>query len=235
MARWRLGDMHRSKAFSTQRSDEDLHHGGAPTTPRARLANGCGQIPDRGRQRRRPVRRAGVLGEPPESAWDKGSPGDASKARAISRCTEIKGERRQAAGSLRRGAVDTLGSADHRCRARLRPSHPAIGAAMIGWFGMAMLCYVTPKEHLGSAGPRRREGWGDRLPALPPMLLTWRKAIPRRSCGTTCSRRCAEPIFLVGRHQFNLSGDIRHGAKFPRRDAAKGRPQGGASLAPCAG
>ena len=24
-----------------------------------------------------------------------------------------------------------------------------IGAAMIGWFGTAMLCYVTPKEHLG--------------------------------------------------------------------------------------
>ena len=25
----------------------------------------------------------------------------------------------------------------------------AIGAAMIGWMGTAMLCYVTPKEHLG--------------------------------------------------------------------------------------
>jgi phosphomethylpyrimidine synthase len=25
----------------------------------------------------------------------------------------------------------------------------AVGAAMIGWFGTAMLCYVTPKEHLG--------------------------------------------------------------------------------------
>jgi phosphomethylpyrimidine synthase len=25
----------------------------------------------------------------------------------------------------------------------------AIGAAMIGWYGCAMLCYVTPKEHLG--------------------------------------------------------------------------------------
>lgn len=25
----------------------------------------------------------------------------------------------------------------------------AVGAAMIGWFGCAMLCYVTPKEHLG--------------------------------------------------------------------------------------
>src|SRR6202051_5033417 len=27
----------------------------------------------------------------------------------------------------------------------------AIGAAMIGWYGAAMLCYVTPKEHLGVA------------------------------------------------------------------------------------
>lgn len=25
----------------------------------------------------------------------------------------------------------------------------AIGAAMIGWYGTAMLCYITPKEHLG--------------------------------------------------------------------------------------
>ena len=25
----------------------------------------------------------------------------------------------------------------------------AIGAAMAGWLGTAMLCYVTPKEHLG--------------------------------------------------------------------------------------
>ena len=32
----------------------------------------------------------------------------------------------------------------------LRKSRTAtIGAAMIGWFGTAMLCYVTPKEHLG--------------------------------------------------------------------------------------
>ncbi|MDP6959846.1 MAG: phosphomethylpyrimidine synthase ThiC, partial [Planctomycetota bacterium] len=25
----------------------------------------------------------------------------------------------------------------------------AIGAAVIGWFGTSLLCYVTPKEHLG--------------------------------------------------------------------------------------
>jgi phosphomethylpyrimidine synthase len=31
----------------------------------------------------------------------------------------------------------------------------AIGAAMIGWYGAAMLCYVTPKEHLGL--PNRKD------------------------------------------------------------------------------
>ncbi|NUP91045.1 MAG: phosphomethylpyrimidine synthase ThiC [Candidatus Sumerlaeia bacterium] len=35
----------------------------------------------------------------------------------------------------------------------------AIGAAMIGWYGTAMLCYVTPKEHLGLPGKQDvREG-----------------------------------------------------------------------------
>ena len=36
----------------------------------------------------------------------------------------------------------------------------AVGAAMIGWFGTAMLCYVTPKEHLGLPGSRRRRKSG---------------------------------------------------------------------------
>ena len=39
----------------------------------------------------------------------------------------------------------------------------AIGAAMIGWYGTAMLCYVTPKEHLGPAEPRGRQGRRHRL------------------------------------------------------------------------
>ena len=30
----------------------------------------------------------------------------------------------------------------------------AIGAAMIGWHGASMLCYVTPKEHLGLVGEK---------------------------------------------------------------------------------
>jgi thiamine biosynthesis protein ThiC len=32
---------------------------------------------------------------------------------------------------------------------RCDPITSGIGAAMIGWCGCAMLCHVTPKEHLG--------------------------------------------------------------------------------------
>ena len=39
----------------------------------------------------------------------------------------------------------------------------AIGAAMIGWFGTAMLCYVTPKEHLGLPEQEGRQGRRHRL------------------------------------------------------------------------
>ncbi len=64
----------------------------------------------------------------------------------------------------------------------------AIGAAMIGWFGTAMLCYVTPKEHLGLptkedvkagviaykiARPRRRSGEGH------PAAQAWDDAISK--------------------------------------------------------
>src|SRR5208283_5037327 len=34
----------------------------------------------------------------------------------------------------------------------------AIGAAQIGWFGTAMLCYVMPKDHLGLPNRRRANG-----------------------------------------------------------------------------
>jgi phosphomethylpyrimidine synthase len=38
-----------------------------------------------------------------------------------------------------------------------------IGAALIGWYGCAMLCYVTPKEHLGLPNKRRRARRRDHL------------------------------------------------------------------------
>ena len=34
---------------------------------------------------------------------------------------------------------------------------PGIGAAMIDWYGCAMLCYVTPKEHPGRPNNSSRQ------------------------------------------------------------------------------
>ena len=39
----------------------------------------------------------------------------------------------------------------------------AIGAALAAWHGAAMLCYVTPKEHLGLPDAGRRAAGRDRL------------------------------------------------------------------------
>ena len=66
----------------------------------------------------------------------------------------------------------------------------AIGAAMIGWFGTAMLCYVTPKEHLGPARPRRRQARRDRLQDRGPRRGRRERAIRARRRGTT---RCPTP------------------------------------------
>jgi phosphomethylpyrimidine synthase len=59
----------------------------------------------------------------------------------------------------------------------------AIGAAMIGWYGTAMLCYVTPKEHLGLPDKNDVKA-GLSLTKLPRMLPIWPKAIRGHSYGT---------------------------------------------------
>ena len=62
-----------------------------------------------------------------------------------------------------------------------------IGAAMIGWFGCAMLCYVTPKEHLGLPDPTtsRTASSPTRSRRTPP---TSPRATRPRSCATTRCR-----------------------------------------------
>ena len=64
----------------------------------------------------------------------------------------------------------------------------AIGAAMIGWYGTAMLCYVTPKEHLGLAGQERRQGWRHRLQDRRP-----RRRLGQGPSGCSGARQCAQP------------------------------------------
>ena len=60
----------------------------------------------------------------------------------------------------------------------------AIGAAQIGWAGTAMLCYVTPKEHLGL--PNRDDvKQGSSPTGSRPTQPTWPRATPARRPGTT--------------------------------------------------
>ncbi len=103
----------------------------------------------------------------------------------------------------------------------------AIGAAMIGWFGTAMLCYVTPKEHLGL--PNRDD--------VKTGVITYRIAahaadLAKGHPAAQAARRRGQPRAL----RVPLGGSVqplarsRHRAQLPRRDAAEGRAQGRAFL-----
>ena len=102
-----------------------------------------------------------------------------------------------------------------------------IGAAMIGWFGCAMLCYVTPKEHLGL--PDRddvKEG-----------VITYKIAAHAAdlaqgpSGGADPRRRAlARALRLPLERPVQPLARPRHRARVPRRDAAEGGAQGRAFL-----
>jgi hypothetical protein len=93
----------------------------------------------------------------------------------------------------------------------------AIGAAMIGWYGTAMLCYVTPKEHLG-------------LPNRDDVKAGVIRVQDRRACrrpregASACAGvgRCA----VEGTIRIPLAGSVqsgdgpRHRARVSRRNAA---------------
>ena len=102
-----------------------------------------------------------------------------------------------------------------------------IGAAMIGWFGCAMLCYVTPKEHLGL--PDRddvKEG-----------VITYKIAAHAADLAKGHPAAQLRDDALSPRAlRLPLAGPVqprarsRHRARISRRDAAEGSAQGGAFL-----
>ena len=103
----------------------------------------------------------------------------------------------------------------------------AIGAAMIGWYGCAMLCYVTPKEHLGLPNKDDvREG------VIAYKIAAHAADLAKGFPGRVRTRQRAEQ----GPLRIPLGGPVqprprsRTGPLLPRRDAAAGRREVGPFL-----
>lgn len=60
----------------------------------------------------------------------------------------------------------------------------AIGAAQIAWHGTAMICYVTPKEHLRPAGIKKMSALVSSPIRSLPTPPTWQKDIPEHKSVT---------------------------------------------------
>ena len=103
----------------------------------------------------------------------------------------------------------------------------AIGAAMIGWYGTAMLCYVTPKEHLGL--PNRDDVKAGVIAyKIAAHAADLAKGHPRAQAWDDALSKAR--FEFRWQDQFNLALDPGHRARVPRRDAARRRRQGRALL-----
>jgi phosphomethylpyrimidine synthase len=87
-------------------------------------------------------------GELTKIAWDKDVPGDDRRPRSCADAHD-QGQHGQAARGCGEAPFYTLGPLTTDIAPGYDHITSGIGAAMIGWYGCAMLCYVTPKEHLG--------------------------------------------------------------------------------------
>ena len=103
----------------------------------------------------------------------------------------------------------------------------AIGAALAGWHGASMLCYVTPKEHLGLP-----EVEDVRQGVIAYKIAAHAADLARHRTGRARPRRCHQPRPL----QFQLGRPVptfarsRDRAQDARRDAAPGGLQDGRLL-----
>ena len=99
----------------------------------------------------------------------------------------------------------------------------AIGAAMIGWYGASMLCYVTPKEHLGL--PNREDVKAGiiayKIAAHAADIARHRPGARDRDDELSRAR-----YRFDWKQQFELSLDPETAAGHARRNAARRRLQG---------
>ena len=103
----------------------------------------------------------------------------------------------------------------------------AIGAAMIGWYGTAMLCYVTPKEHLGL--PNKTD--------VKDGIMAYKIAAHAADLAKGHpGAQIRDNALSQGALRVPLGGPVQprprsgQGARVPRRDAAPGRRQARALL-----
>ena len=108
----------------------------------------------------------------------------------------------------------------------------AIGAAMIGWYGASMLCYVTPKEHLGL--PNREDV---KAGIIAYKIAAHAADIARHRPGA----RDRDDELSRARYTLRLEPPVRafarsrNRARHARRDAARRKASRTRTSAPCAG
>ena len=103
----------------------------------------------------------------------------------------------------------------------------AIGAAMIGWYGTAMLCYVTPKEHLGLPDKKDVKD-GVIAYKIAAHAADLAKGHPGAQLRDDALSQRALRISLGGSVQPELGP--RHGARISRRDVAGAGSESGSLL-----
>ena len=96
-----------------------------------------------------------TLGELTADRLEARRAGDDRRARATCRCTRSRRTSTSRWRVCHEAPFYTLGPLVTDIAPGYDHITSAIGAAMIGWYGTAMLCYVTPKEHLGL--PNRKD------------------------------------------------------------------------------
>ena len=100
-------------------------------------------------QRCRAVRGTEDAGRTDEERLGVRRPGDDRRSRATFRWTRSRCRWRRRREMCHEAPFYTLGPLVTDIAPGYDHITSAIGAAMIGWHGASMLCYVTPKEHLG--------------------------------------------------------------------------------------
>ena len=175
---------------------------------------------DRRRQRRRAVRRAATLGELTQIAWKHDvqtmieGPGHVPMHL-------IKENMDKQLRLCHEAPFYTLGPLTTDIAPGYDHITSAIGAAMIGWFGTAMLCYVTPKEHLGLPNKEDVKDGSSRTRSPRTRPISPRAIPVRRRATTRCPRRASSS---AGRTS-STSASIRNGAsEFHDETLPKDRP-----------